>query len=395
MGYLSLDKIEKSRTFSFSGNGRKFFLICLANIFFVIITLGIYLPWAIMRARRYTYGHVSLDGQSFIYKGTGGSILLSICIITAIYQIGLYSVIHQYFLCGAIILMVLFLSLPFMMVKSLQYQASVTSLNGLRFGFQAPMLKTLWCTLILPILLMLLLCAVYYALVLLTSSWKGGVIKLIILSIIGMVGYGAIIGIVYGLWLSLFGNGIRFASYRTVIKVNLAKSIRSGICSSLILLPFIVVVAFFIGDLFIEIMVSNMIGEEAAANQLLTAYYTRFVFCYILLIIAIIFSSSYFHATLRNQFLNNLTLADGRIRLRSSASITGIMLRIFTMYIVSGITAGLAYPWLKMYYVRWLAEHTHVDGDLDMLDLKDDVRSPEMGPAMWISRGIMPYIPFL
>ncbi|EPR3241468.1 hypothetical protein ACU41F_001989 [Klebsiella aerogenes] len=45
--------------------------------------------------------------------------------------------------------------------------------------------------------------------------------------------------------------------------------------------------------------------------------------------------------------------------------------------------------------MRWLAEHTHVDGDLDALELKDDPTPPQSGPAMWISRGMMAYIPFL
>ena len=97
----------------------------------------------------------------------------------------------------------------------------------------------------------------------------------------------------------------------------------------------------------------------------------------------------------RNPVLNNLTVADGAIALRSSATVTGIVLRELGLLLVSAITAGLVYPWLKMRYVRWLAEHTHVDGDLDALELKDDPTLTQNGPHLWISRGMRAYIPLL
>ncbi|HCR0874200.1 TPA: DUF898 family protein, partial [Klebsiella aerogenes] len=52
MGYLSLDKGPRVRTFSFSGKGRRYFIICIVNLLLTIITAGVYLPWALMRARR-------------------------------------------------------------------------------------------------------------------------------------------------------------------------------------------------------------------------------------------------------------------------------------------------------------------------------------------------------
>lgn len=395
MGYLSLDKEPRTRTFSFSGQGGHYFCICIVNILLTIITLGLYLPWALMRTRRYVYGNMSLDGHAFIYKATGGSVLLSLFIIFVIYNIGTFLIMNWFIIPGLIILALLFLSIPFMMVKNVQYQASVTSLNGVRFGFQCSMLSAWWYTFALPLLLILLLSTVLYFLGMVSASWGNGMPRTIMLIVCGAAGVGAIYAISYGKWVTLFGNGIRYSGYRSAVTVRLGKCIKNGILSYLLYTPFIVTIILLMDDVFRQVMVSSLLGDE---EQIVAAYaqnYSRIALCYILFIAATVISFSYFRAMLRNQFLNNLTLADGAIALRSSATVTGIVLRELGLLLVSAITAGLAYPWLKMRYVRWLAEHTHVDGDLDALELKDDPTPPQNGPAMWISRGMMAYIPFL
>ncbi|STH58106.1 membrane protein YjgN [Escherichia coli] len=94
-------------------------------------------------------------------------------------------------------------------------------------------------------------------------------------------------------------------------------------------------------------------------------------------------------------FLNNLTLANGTIRFHSSVTAIGMLLRMFAVLMGSSITCGLAYPWLKMWMISWIANNTHVQGDLDSLELTNDDKPQDSGPLMWISRGIMPYVPFI
>ncbi|HGY5111908.1 TPA: DUF898 domain-containing protein, partial [Citrobacter braakii] len=53
------------------------------------------------------------------------------------------------------------------------------------------------------------------------------------------------------------------------------------------------------------------------------------------------------------------------------------------------------YPWMKMWLVSWLASNSHVQGDLDALELTDHTEALETGPAMWVSRGVMTYFPFI
>ncbi|EEB2110424.1 DUF898 domain-containing protein, partial [Salmonella enterica subsp. enterica serovar Enteritidis] len=69
--------------------------------------------------------------------------------------------------------------------------------------------------------------------------------------------------------------------------------------------------------------------------------------------------------------------------------------RLLVVFVISGVTLGLAYPWLKIWLVSWLAQNTQVQGDLDSLELTNDEKPLENSPLMWISRGIMPYFPFI
>ncbi|GCS60099.1 phage tail fiber protein [Escherichia coli] len=49
-----------SHSFVFYGTGERYFLICVVNVLLTIITLGIYLPWALMKCKRYLYANMEV-----------------------------------------------------------------------------------------------------------------------------------------------------------------------------------------------------------------------------------------------------------------------------------------------------------------------------------------------
>lgn len=132
-----------------------------------------------------------------------------------------------------------------------------------------------------------------------------------------------------------------------------------------------------------------------AGESVILQYYSQIMASYFLYFLAIIVVTSYLYVTLRNLFLNNLSLANDSIRFHSSVTSHGMLWRLLVVFVISGVTLGLAYPWLKMWLVGWLAQNTQVQGDLDSLELTHDEKPLENGPLMWISRGIMPYLPFI
>ncbi len=67
-------------------------------------------------------------------------------------------------------------------------------------------------------------------------------------------------------------------------------------------------------------------------------------------------STSYLTVSLRNHFMSNLSLNDGRIRFRSTLTYHGMLYRMCALVVISGITGGLAYPLLKIWMIDWQAK---------------------------------------
>lgn len=80
MAQVINDMDVPSHSFVFHGTGERYFLICVVNVLLTIITLGIYLPWALMKCKRYLYANMEVNGQRFSYGITGGNVFVS-CLV--------------------------------------------------------------------------------------------------------------------------------------------------------------------------------------------------------------------------------------------------------------------------------------------------------------------------
>lgn len=395
MNGVNVGKDNSRHTFVFTGKGGEYFLICLVNFLLTIITLGIYGPWALVKCRRYIYQHVTLNGQPFSYKGTGGAIFVSMFLIMVVYLLSISCFSGQHFLLGFLLFALLICGIPCMVVKSLQYQANMTSLNGIRFGFNCSMLRAWWVMLGLPVLLALAFWFALYLIAQVMTSIGGLFFSLVALSLLSAIGLGCVHGITYSKWMPLLGNNATFGIHKFSIQVNVKECIKGCTLATLTMAPFIIVIGFMIAPVFQQLVMMSMLGRSDAGGELVLQYYPQIIASYFLYFVAILVFASYLYVTLRNLFLNNLTLANGTIRFHSSVTAVGMLLRMFAVLMGSSITCGLAYPWLKMWMISWIANNTHVQGDLDSLELANDEKPQDSGPLMWISRGIMPYVPFI
>lgn len=351
MNDVTIGKDNSRHSFVFTGKGGEYFLICLVNFLLTIITLGIYGPWALVKCRRYIYQHVTLKGQSFSYKGTGGAIFISFLFLMVVYFLSVFCFSSQHFALGGLLFALLICGIPCMAVKSLQYQANMTSLNGIRFGFNCSMLRAWWVMLGLPVLLALAFWFILYLIAQVTTSIGGLFFNLVMLSLLSVVGLGVIHGVTYSKWMPLLGNNSKFGVHQFSIKVSVKDCVKGCMLAILTLVPFIVVIGIMIAPVFQQLMMMSMLGRTDAGGELIMQYYSQIMASYFLYFVAILVFASYLYATLRNLFLNNLALANGTIRFHSSITTFGILLRMFAVLIGSSVTCGLAYPWLKMWMV--------------------------------------------
>ncbi|HAU6943198.1 TPA: DUF898 domain-containing protein [Salmonella enterica subsp. enterica serovar Kiambu] len=395
MNNVISSKDNHNHTLVFTGKGGKYFVICLVNFLLTCITLGIYAPWAMVKCRRYIYTNMTLNNQPFAYKATGSALFISMLLVFIIYIVSLSFIEHGHPGLGFTLFGLLIAIIPFMAVKGLQYQAMMTSLNGVRFGFQCSMRRAWWYMFALPVLLMVALYIVLYIISLVTIAVGGLVFNIVFLGLLAIIGIGVINGITYSKWMTLFGNGANFGIHRFSIQVNVKTCIRGCVLAMLTLFPFAVVIGYLIAPVFTDMILLSMMGNAQAGGALILQYYGQIMACYFLYFLAIIVVSSYLYAALRNLFLNNLSLANNSIRFHSSVTAHGMLWRLLVVVMISGVTLGLAYPWLKIWLVSWLAQNTQAQGDLDSLELTNDEKPLENSLLMWISRGIMPYFPFI
>lgn len=120
--------------FEFTGTAGEYFKIWIVNLLLTIVTLGIYAAWAKVRNRRYFYANTKLLGHAFTYTGDPRRILIGNLIVLGMAVV--------YFTSGAVspllflpVLLLFMIAMPWLIVKSLSFNARNSTYRGLRFGF--------------------------------------------------------------------------------------------------------------------------------------------------------------------------------------------------------------------------------------------------------------------
>jgi len=132
----------------FTGNGSEYFKIWLVNIILTILTLGIYSPWAKVRRKQYFYGSTRLKGASFEYLAAPSKILKGRLILVGF--IALNSLANNFIpIVGTILGLVFLVLFPWLVVRSLAFNARNSATRNIRFGFsgtvkEAAMVYVLW-----------------------------------------------------------------------------------------------------------------------------------------------------------------------------------------------------------------------------------------------------------
>ena len=120
----------------FTGSAAEYFRIWIVNLFFTLITLGIYSAWAKVRKRRYFYGSTRLDGATFDYFASPKAVLkgriIAVVVLLGYAFLGEMHPYSRFVFWGLALLL-----LPWLAVRAYQFNARNSGWRGLRFGFDA------------------------------------------------------------------------------------------------------------------------------------------------------------------------------------------------------------------------------------------------------------------
>ncbi len=125
----------------FRGSASEYFGIWLVNLLLSLITLGIWSAWAKVRRIRYFYGNTRLDGHAFDYLADGWMLLKGRLIAVAV--IALYASLELIDPFVQIIATFFFIPLyPFIINRSLRFQARMTVWRNVRLNWQGDYMGT-------------------------------------------------------------------------------------------------------------------------------------------------------------------------------------------------------------------------------------------------------------
>ena len=150
------DKAEQGAlpalAFQFSGTGGQYFKIWIVNILLSVITLGIYSAWAKVRRKQYFYGNTRVSGAPFQYLADPVKILKGRIIVFLFFVA--YSVANQFFpIISVAFILVLMLFLPWLVIRSLSFNAHNSALRNIRFNFRGTVLEAAKTFVLWPLLM--------------------------------------------------------------------------------------------------------------------------------------------------------------------------------------------------------------------------------------------------
>jgi uncharacterized membrane protein YjgN (DUF898 family) len=320
----STQPIERQAQVKFSGETKQFFSIWTVNILLTILTLGIYSAWAKVRTNRYFYSNTSIDNHRFSYHANPLQILIGR--IIAVFIFILYSATVQFIpVLGLAVMLIAFFLMPYIINKSLRFQYSMTSYRNVRFGFKGNYGGAFLVFFVLPV-------ASLFTLYLLLP-W---VMKKVNEYIISNITYGD----------REFKTELSTSEYYITALIVIALSIIGGLVFSLL-----------------SVMFAGLTGSLDGIGNLENASLASLVFMPLAVVLyGVFFSviSGIYQARIRAHIFANSEI-DEIASFQSTISGKDFILLLLCNMIAIALTLGLAYPWAKIRYARYLANGTVVN----------------------------------
>lgn len=128
------DTVELRYPVEFTASAGEYFRIWIVNLALSIVTLGIYSAWAKVRKRRYFYSHTRVDGEGFEYLANPIAILkgrlIAFALFGVFYAVGHFAPLYQF-----VLWIPLAIAAPWLVVRSLAFNAYNTAYRNIRLRF--------------------------------------------------------------------------------------------------------------------------------------------------------------------------------------------------------------------------------------------------------------------
>jgi uncharacterized membrane protein YjgN (DUF898 family) len=386
--------------FRFTGSGDEYFKIWIVNILLSIVTLGIYSAWATVRNRRYFYGNTWLEEANFEYHATPMQILLGRVI--AIGLLVAYTFLSEAFpIIGFGLLFLIMLAAPWLILRSMQFNARMSSYRNVRFSFHGGVGDAYRYFLLIPLLPILLGALVALGLYLAnihSEYWFTSLITVSLAATYLLIPYTQALISRYHINHSQYGQGkfltkVSAGQFYLIYLKWFGVMLLGGIVLSVLLGVVVFLIILGSGGEGLELLKEGGGGLSEENAGVLMVLLLPFIFLfYLLLILYGIFTNAYLKAQMRD-YVFNQTQLDQHVQLGSNLTTWGLFKIYATNFLLIMLTMGLATPWVKVRLHRFMLEHTQaeVSGDLGQyVSQQQDLQSSlgdEMGDAFDLQGG--------
>ena len=118
----------------FTGSGSEYFRIWIVNLLLMLVTFGIYYPWAKVRRLRYFHDNTLVDGEPLGFHGDPKKMLKGYMLVGLLFA--MYSAAGKFSAMAGLMAFAIVAALfPALLKSSMQFRLANTSWRGLRFRF--------------------------------------------------------------------------------------------------------------------------------------------------------------------------------------------------------------------------------------------------------------------
>ncbi|MBP7272784.1 MAG: DUF898 domain-containing protein [Saprospiraceae bacterium] len=137
----SFQRQPQTYKLKFNGAGSEYFGIFIVNWLFMVLTLGLYYPWAKVNHLQFLYGNTTLQDEPFTFQGTGKEMFKGfikvLLLFAAIFAIAFLIISIGFPTMGIIFIYLSFIAIiPFALHGAYRYRLSRTTWRGIRMGYR-------------------------------------------------------------------------------------------------------------------------------------------------------------------------------------------------------------------------------------------------------------------
>lgn len=359
------------RQLHFEGSGFEYFKIWIVNILLIIITLGVYYPWAKVRNQRYFYANTTLESRNFEYHATGKQLFLGYIMAMALLLV--LSIVQNISPLGAVgTFLLLSLIIPWIIWRSLMFTIRMSSFSNVRFRFVGSLKGAYVNFMLLPGALFLCLYGApglaFLLLFTLPDSIGIGLGVLILAYASTFTALALYLGaLIKNKNTSYVVNGYRFGQgqFNTTLETHkfakiLIKTIGIGFLMLISIVIFTLIMMALTGGL--AGLLSLVSGDSEAIKVLFSGPNINrgLGLSYIAVLLSSFIVVAYFQAHVRQYVFDN-TLLNENVSFSSSLTTRALAWLMISNFVLLVMTLGLATPWAKVRRAQLILKNTLVD----------------------------------